>query len=89
LLTKTKQESEHCVTQAPSPGYDPQSERKKVGPWGSSVKQRILTIDQISELMKQEQEEAIARDSFRYEDDLEFFDGDDVWDQESPCDYED
>jgi hypothetical protein len=62
LLTKTKQESEHCVTQAPSPGYDPQSERKKVGPWSSGVKERIPTIDQISEMIEEERKEAIARD---------------------------
>jgi exonuclease 3'-5' domain-containing protein 1 len=44
-LTKAKEESEHRVTQAQSPKYDPQSEGKKLGHWGSSGKERILTID--------------------------------------------
>jgi hypothetical protein len=88
-LNKAKEESEHRATQARSPEYDPQSEGKKLGPWGSGGKERILTIDQMCEMMEEEREEAIARDLFGFDDDLEFLDGDDVWDQEGPGDYED
>jgi exonuclease 3'-5' domain-containing protein 1 len=91
-LNKAKEESEHRATQARSPEYDPQSEGKKFGPWGSGGKERILTVDQMYEMMEEEREEAIARDFFGYDDDLEFLDGDDGddgWDQEGPGDYED
>jgi exonuclease 3'-5' domain-containing protein 1 len=91
-LNKSKEESEHRATQARSPEYDPQSEGKKFGPWGSGDKERILTVDQMYEMMEEEREEAIARDLFGYDDDLEFLDGDDGddgWDQEGPGDYED
>ncbi|KAI1509623.1 hypothetical protein KJE20_13706 [Pyrenophora tritici-repentis] len=83
------QESEHRATQARSPEYDPQSKGKKVGPWGSGGKGRILTINQMCEMIEEEREEAIERDLFGYNDDLEFLDGDDGWDQEGPGDYED
>jgi exonuclease 3'-5' domain-containing protein 1 len=88
-LTKAKKESAHRVTQAQSPEYYPQSEGKTLGPWGSGGKGRILTIDQMCEMMEEEREEAMERDLFWYDDDLEFLDGDDVWDQEGPGDYED
>ena len=88
-LTKAKEESEHRVTQARSPEYDPQSEGKKLGPWGSGDNERILTIDQMCEMLEEEREEAIARDLFGYDDDLGNLDDDYEWDQEGPGDYED
>jgi exonuclease 3'-5' domain-containing protein 1 len=87
-LTKAKEESEHRVTQARSPEYDPQSEGKKLGPWGSGGNERILTIDQMCEMLEEEREEAITRDLFGYDDDLGNLD-DYEWDQEGPGDYED
>ncbi|KAH6516561.1 hypothetical protein HBI07_249520 [Parastagonospora nodorum] len=87
-LTKVKKESGHRITRAQSPGYDPQSEGKTLGPWGSDGKGRILTIDQMCEIMEEEREEAMERDLFGHDDDLEFLDGNDVWDQEGPGDYE-
>jgi exonuclease 3'-5' domain-containing protein 1 len=89
-LTKVKEESEHRVTQARSPEYDPQSERKKVGPWGSGGTERALTVHRMCEMMEEEREEAIARDLIGYDNGLEFFDDDgDGWEQEGPGDYED
>ncbi|KAH6515798.1 hypothetical protein HBI07_250470 [Parastagonospora nodorum] len=88
-LTKAKKKSGHRITRAQSPGYDPQSEGKTLGPWGSDGKGRILMIDQMCEMMEEEREEAMERDLFGYDDDLEFLDGNDVWDQEGPGDYED
>lgn len=87
-LTKAEEESERRVIQARSTEYDPQSEGKTLGPWGSGGEKRILTIDQVCDIMEEEREEAIARDLFGYDDDLEFLD-DDVWGQERGDDYED
>jgi hypothetical protein len=89
-LTKVKKKSEHRVVQAQSPEYDPQSEEKKLGPWGSGGNQPIRTIDQVFEMMEEEREDAIARNLFWYDDDLEYLDDDDDgWNQEGPGDYED
>lgn len=88
-LTKAKEESDRRVTEARSPGYDPQSEGKKLGPWGSGGKERIFTIDRMCEIMEEAREEAIARDLFGYDDGDEFLDSDGMWHQEGPGDYED
>lgn len=88
-LNKAKEESEHRVTQARSAEYDPQSEAKKLGPWGSGGNERILTIDQMCVILDEEREEAIARDLFGYDDDLEYLDDDYGWDQECSGDFED
>jgi exonuclease 3'-5' domain-containing protein 1 len=82
-LTKAKEESERRVIQARSLEYDPQSEGKKLGPWGSGGKKRVLTIDRMCEIIEEAREDAIARDLSSYGDD------DDMWDQEGPGDYED
>jgi hypothetical protein len=55
-LTKAKEESEYRVTQAQSPGHDPQCGGKKLGPWGSGGNERILTIDQICEILEEERD---------------------------------
>jgi exonuclease 3'-5' domain-containing protein 1 len=82
-LTKAKEESKNRVTQARSAEYDPQSEGKKLGPWGSGGNKRILTMDQMCEMLEEQREEAIARDLFGSDDD------DYGWGQEGPGDYED
>jgi hypothetical protein len=41
------------------------------------------------EIIDEKGERAVARDLFGYDDGLEFLDGDDVWDQEGPGNYED
>ncbi|KAJ4353165.1 hypothetical protein N0V95_003594 [Ascochyta clinopodiicola] len=79
-LVKANEESERRVTQAQTPKYDPQSERKKLGPWGSGGNERILTIDQMCEMLEEAREDAIEGDLFGY---------DDEWDQEGAGDYED
>ncbi|KAH8707641.1 ribonuclease H-like domain-containing protein [Phaeosphaeriaceae sp. PMI808] len=79
-LTKAKEKSEYRVTQARSPEYNPQSKEKKLGPWGSGGKERIVTMDQVCDILEEEREEAIARDLFGYEDDFEFLDSDNMID---------
>lgn len=90
-LTKVKDESTRRAAEARSPECDPQSDRKKLGPWSSSSEKRTLTIDQMCELMEEEREEAIARDLFGYEDDWDDYDDDCMYrcDEEGPGDYED
>jgi hypothetical protein len=57
---------------------------------GSGGNERIRTIDQVFEMMEGEREDAIVRDLFWYDDDLEYLDDhDDGWNQEGPDDYED
>jgi exonuclease 3'-5' domain-containing protein 1 len=90
-LTKAKEESENRVTLARSPEYDPSSERKKLGPWGTGGQRHLITMDQMHEMMEEEREENIARDllGYGYDDDLDNFEDDYGWNQEGPGDYED
>ncbi|KAH6629773.1 ribonuclease H-like domain-containing protein [Boeremia exigua] len=79
-LAKAEKESAHRVAQAQSAEYDPQSERKKLGPWGSGGNKRILTFEQMCEMEEEAREEAIERDMFGYDDDLGNLDDDLGWD---------
>lgn len=89
-LTKAKEESEHRVTQAKSPQYDPQSTGKALGPWGTGGNLRTLTFDQMCDMLEEEREEATARDLFGYDEfDDEFDDVHCGWEQESGYDFED
>ncbi|KAH7381503.1 ribonuclease H-like domain-containing protein [Phaeosphaeria sp. MPI-PUGE-AT-0046c] len=88
-LAKAKEESQRRVDQARSLENDPQSEGKKLGPWGSGGEKRLLTIEQIFETWEDEQFEALERDAFEYDHDLNSLDDDGDWDQEGAGDYED
>jgi exonuclease 3'-5' domain-containing protein 1 len=46
-LVRAKQESERRVAEAHSPGYEPQSPTKKLGPWGSGTRRRVVTLDEM------------------------------------------
>lgn len=42
-LGKAMDESARRVVEACSPGYEPHSEKKKLGPWGSELEKKVLT----------------------------------------------
>ena len=48
-LAKVMEESARRVAEAHSPGYEPQSSSKKLGPWGSGGENRAVTLDDMRE----------------------------------------
>jgi exonuclease 3'-5' domain-containing protein 1 len=48
-LARVMEESARRVVEAHSPGYEPQSPTKKLGPWGSGIKGRRVTLDEMLE----------------------------------------
>jgi len=71
-LAMAMEESARRVADAHSPGYDPQSPTKKLGPWGSGTKRHTVTLDKVLE-------EVEERDMFGYDDDVGYYDHDDDW----------
>lgn len=51
-LTKAMEESTRRVADAYSPGYDPHSLNKKLGPWGSGTKP-TMTLDEMLEELEE------------------------------------
>ncbi|KAH6843498.1 ribonuclease H-like domain-containing protein [Chaetomium sp. MPI-CAGE-AT-0009] len=68
-LGKAIDESARRVVEAYGPTYEPQSEKKKFGPWGSALGKNVLTMDEWLEKLEEDQMEARARDMFGYDDD--------------------
>lgn len=71
-FNKAMEESMRRVADAHSPGYEPQSPTKKLGPWGSGTEKRIMTIDEVhenwyGEILEDQDEQVDYYDS--YEDD--------------------
>ena len=48
-LARAMEESALRVAEAHSPGYEPQSPTKKLGPWGSGTEKRVMTLDKTLE----------------------------------------
>ena len=48
-LAKVMEESARRVAEAHSPGYEPQSTTKKLGPWGLGAENRVVTLDEMLE----------------------------------------
>jgi len=53
-LTKALDESARRVVEAHGVGYEPQSESKKLGPWGAGGGKRRVTMDQMLDMMVDE-----------------------------------
>lgn len=72
-------ESGRRVVKAHSPGYEPQSDTKKLGPWGSGVETRVpvVTLDEWLDELEQKREDDLARDIFGDEDEVGYYDYDD------------
>jgi len=79
-LAKTLEESARRVAEAHSPGYEPQSPTKKLGPWGSGTGNRVVTTDEMFEILEQQREDNLARDIFGDDDSVGCFDDDYDWD---------
>ncbi|OBT60377.1 hypothetical protein VE03_10228 [Pseudogymnoascus sp. 23342-1-I1] len=73
-LTKAMEESTRRVADAYSPGFDPQSPTKKLGPWGSGAKP-TMTLDEMLEESEEKRMEDLERDIFGFGDDLDDYFG--------------
>jgi exonuclease 3'-5' domain-containing protein 1 len=67
-LSKAMEESTRRVADAYSPGYDPQSPTKKLGPWGSGSKP-TMTLDEILDELEDKRMEDLERDMYGFDDD--------------------
>ncbi|KFY67891.1 hypothetical protein V496_01356 [Pseudogymnoascus sp. VKM F-4515 (FW-2607)] len=73
-LTKAMEESTRRVADAYSPGYDPHSLKKKLGPWGSGT-QHTMTLDEILEELEEKRMDDLERDIWGLDHDLDdYFD---------------
>jgi hypothetical protein len=56
-LAMAMEESVRRAADAHSPGYDPQSPTKKLGPWGSGTEKRAVTLDEMLEELEEQRME--------------------------------
>jgi exonuclease 3'-5' domain-containing protein 1 len=73
-LARATEESSRRVAEAHSPGYDPQSPTKKLGPWDSETEKRVGTLDEMLEELEERRIEDLAQDMFGYDDDVGYYD---------------
>ena len=64
------------MAEAHSPGYEPQSPSKKLGPWGSGTERRVVTLDEMLDEWEQRREDDLARDIFGEDDEVGYYDYD-------------
>jgi len=62
------EESALRVTEAHSPGYEPQSPTKKLGPWGPGTEKRVVTLDKMLEDLEERRIQDFERDMFGDDD---------------------
>jgi hypothetical protein len=67
-MEKAIDESARRVADACGPAYEPQSESKKLGPWGSGLDKRILTMDEWLDKWEEDRMDAMQQDMFGYDD---------------------
>ncbi|KAI6750678.1 hypothetical protein HG530_014574 [Fusarium avenaceum] len=84
-MKKAMDESARRVVEACGPLYEPQSETKKLGPWGTGLDERGLTMDECldqweDEMMDAMQEDMFGNDSYDYSDDYPMNSKDAAWD---------
>lgn len=75
-LARAMEESARRVAEAHSPGYEPQSPTKKLGPWGSGTEKRVVTLDKMLEDLEGQRMEGLERDMFGDDDDVGYYDYD-------------
>lgn len=80
-MEKVMDESARRVAGACDPAYEPQSEAKKLGPWGSGLEKRGLTMDEWLDRVEDERMDAMQQDYLGYDDYDEF----DPWDDSGTC----
>jgi len=64
-LAKVMEESARRVVEAHSPGYEPQSPTKKLGPWGPGTEKRVITLDKMLEKLEEQRIEALERETLK------------------------
>lgn len=75
-MEKATAESARRVDDACAPTYEPQSEKTNLGPWGSGLIPRLLTLDEWLEAMEEERQDETQREMLEpdyiedYDDDL-------------------
>jgi exonuclease 3'-5' domain-containing protein 1 len=67
-MEKAMDESACRVVEACSPAYEPQSEAKKLGPWGSGLGKGMLTMDDWLDKLEEDHMDAMLRDMLGYDD---------------------
>jgi exonuclease 3'-5' domain-containing protein 1 len=83
-LANAMHESARRVAEAHSPGYDPQSPSKKLGPWGSGTDRRGMTLQTMFDELEERRMEDLAQDALGLEDDVGYYDYDyNDWDDDS------
>lgn len=65
-LAKAMEESARRVVEACGAAYDPQSDKKRFGPWGNGTGKKMLTMDEWLEMYEEEEMEARARYEYGY-----------------------
>ncbi len=76
-LAMATEESARRVAEAHSPGYEPQSPTKKLGPWGSGTEKHVVTLDKMLIDLEEKRMEDLEQDMFGYDEDVGYNDYDD------------
>jgi exonuclease 3'-5' domain-containing protein 1 len=76
-MKKVIDESARRVVDACDPEYQPQSETKKLGPWGSGLEEKTLSVEEWIEIRDDMRMDAYQRDLLGYDDDDEYHEGED------------
>jgi len=66
-MAKVMDESARRVAEACGPAYQPQSEAKKLGPWGSGLDKKLLTMDEWLDRLEEDKIDAMERDMLGYD----------------------
>ncbi|KAF7553134.1 hypothetical protein G7Z17_g3844 [Cylindrodendrum hubeiense] len=77
-MEKAMAESAQRVIDACGSAYEPQSETKKLGPWGTGLDKKLLTIDEWIDRWEEDQMDAMQRDMLGLNDFDDFEDYDDL-----------
>ena len=68
------------MAEAHSPGCEPQSPTKKLGPWGSGTERRVVTLDELLDEWEQRRKDDLARDIVGDDDEVGYYDYEDYGD---------
>ena len=68
-MDKAMEESARRVVEACGPAYEPQSEAKRLGPWGSGSDKKVITMDEMLEIWEDERMDAMERDMLGEDED--------------------
>jgi len=69
-LAMAMEESARRGAEAHSPGYEPQSPTKKLGPWGSGTEKYVVTLEKMLIDLGEKRMEDLEQDMFGYDEDV-------------------